>query len=76
HLSDCTDCQTRRSAAMTAHLRLIRQKLDHLTRIRAYLAYSPAQSPPFMPIKVWAELTPEQYETFAAFRAAGFGREG
>ncbi len=50
---------------MTAHLRLIRQKLDHLTRVRAYLAYSHAQAAPFMPIKDWAELTPEQSETAA-----------
>ena len=53
---------------MTAHLRLIRQKLDHLTRMRAYLAYSHAQAAPLMPIKDWAALTPEQHETLAAFR--------
>ena len=49
-------------------MRLIRQKLDHLTRMRAYLAYSHAQAAPLMPIKDWAALTPEQHETLAAFR--------
>lgn len=44
---------------MTAHQHLIRQKRDHLTRMRTYQAYSHAQTAPLILIKDWADLTPK-----------------
>lgn len=53
---------------MTAHLRLIGKKLDHLVRMRTYLAYSLAHTTALVPISSWESLTPENHETLAAFR--------
>ena len=53
---------------MSQHLQLIRKKLDHLRRMRGYLAFSLEQTLPLMPIQSWKNLTPHQHETLAAFR--------
>lgn len=53
---------------MNEHLRLIGRKLEHLSRMRAYLEYSLGRTRPLMPIASWSALTPEQHETLAAFR--------
>jgi uncharacterized protein YwqG len=53
---------------MTEHIRLIERKLQHLAKLRLYLAYSLAQTQPLMPIQSWTGLTPENHETLAAFR--------
>jgi hypothetical protein len=52
---------------MTDHLLLIGKKLDHLSRMQAYLAYSLEQISKLMPIQSWASLTPEQHQILAAF---------
>lgn len=53
---------------MSEHVALIRKKIDHLTRMQGYLAYSLAQTLPLIPIVDWPALTPDQHETLAAFR--------
>lgn len=53
---------------MTEHLLLIGKKLEHLARMRDYLAYSLDQTRKLMPIQSWPNLTPRQHETLAAFR--------
>lgn len=53
---------------MTGHIQLIGKKLDHLQRMRAYLAYSLEQAQCLIPIDSWESLTPENHETLAAFR--------
>jgi hypothetical protein len=53
---------------MSEHIALIRKKIDHLSRMQGYLAYSLAQTQPLIPIIEWLALTPDQHETLAAFR--------
>ena len=53
---------------MTDHLQLIRTKLEHLVRMREYLAYSLGQVRKVLPIEDWKALSPEQHESMAAFR--------
>ena len=53
---------------MTDHLQLIQAKLEHLTRMREYLAYSLSQVEKFLPLEDWTALGPEQHESMAAFR--------
>ncbi len=53
---------------MSEHIRLIWKKLEHLDRMRGYLAYSLEQTLPLLPIQSWLSLTPENHETLAAFR--------
>ena len=53
---------------MTDHLNLIRVKLQHLSRMREYLAYSLAQVESVLTLKSWAALSPGQHESLAAFR--------
>ena len=53
---------------MTDHLNLIRVKLQHLSRMREYLAYSLAQVESALTLKNWAALSPGQHESLAAFR--------
>jgi hypothetical protein len=52
---------------MTEHIVLIARKLEHLGRMRVYLAYSQDQVARIAPIN-WSTLTPEQHESLAAFR--------
>ena len=53
---------------MTENLKLIRIKLDHLARMREYLAYSLSQVESILRLKAWEALTPDQHESLAAFR--------
>lgn len=53
---------------MTEHLRLIQTKMQHLTRMQEYLAYSHGQVEKLLPIEDWASLAPDQHESLAAFR--------
>lgn len=53
---------------MSAHQALIWQKLDHLTRMREYLAYSLSQIVQLLPVRDWSGLQPDQHESLAAFR--------
>jgi len=53
---------------MTEHIRLIRKKLEHLRKMKDYLAWSLGQVREFVPIADWGALTPEQHESLAAFR--------
>jgi hypothetical protein len=53
---------------VSEHIRLIWKKLEHLDRMRGYLAYSLEQTLPLLPIQSWLSLTPENHETLAAFR--------
>jgi len=53
---------------VSEHIRLIWKKLEHLDRMRGYLAYSLEQTVPLLPIQTWLSLTPENHETLAAFR--------
>lgn len=53
---------------MTDHLQLIRLKLEHLLRMREYLAYSLGQVQKVLLLDDWKALTPEQHESLAAFR--------
>lgn len=53
---------------MTEHLVLIQTKLRHLSRMREYLAYSLSQVASLLPLEDWAQLTPDQHESLAAFR--------
>lgn len=53
---------------MTEHLKLIRTRLDHLARMREYLAYSLSQVESILQLKVWEALSPDQHESLAAFR--------
>jgi uncharacterized protein YutE (UPF0331/DUF86 family) len=61
-------CQTSGTPPMSEHIALIRKKIDHLSRMQGYLAYSLAQTQPLIPIIEWLALTPDQHETLAAFR--------
>lgn len=53
---------------MNDHQALIWKKLDHLARMREYLAYSLTQVSALLPIADWAGLHPDQHESLAAFR--------
>ena len=53
---------------MTDQLKLIRIKLEHLSRMREYLQYSLSQVEPVLVLKDWAALNPDQHESLAAFR--------
>ena len=53
---------------MTDHLNLIRIKLQHLSRMSEYLAYSLSQVESVLKLKDWAALSPDQHESLAAFR--------
>lgn len=53
---------------MTEQVKLIRIKLEHLSRMRDYLQYSLSQVEPVLVLKVWAALNPDQHESLAAFR--------
>lgn len=53
---------------MTDHLNLIRTKLQHLSRMRDYLAYSLSQVGSVLQVKDWKALSPDQHESLAAFR--------
>ncbi|MEW5992839.1 MAG: hypothetical protein AB1744_00390 [Candidatus Zixiibacteriota bacterium] len=53
---------------MTEHIRLIRKKIEHLRKMKEYLAWSVQQVRAFVPISDWSALTPEQHESLAAFR--------
>lgn len=53
---------------MTDHLQIIRTRLEHLARMREYLAYSLGQILKILPIEDWKTLSPEQHESLAAFR--------
>ena len=53
---------------MSQQLQLIRKKLDHLDRMREYLAFSLDQTLRLVPIRSWKDLTPHEHETLAAFR--------
>ena len=53
---------------MTDHLKLIRIKLEHLARMREYLAYSLSQVEPVLLLADWKALSPDQHESLAAFR--------
>jgi hypothetical protein len=53
---------------MTQHQQLILKKIEHLTRMANYLAWSHEQITVFVPISEWSSLSPEQHETLAAFR--------
>lgn len=53
---------------MTEQLLLIQTKLQHLARMREYLAYSLGQVERLLPLDDWGVLTPDQHESLAAFR--------
>jgi hypothetical protein len=53
---------------VSANLQLIRNKLDHLSRMRSYLCYSFDQVQSIVPITDWRALTADQHESLAAFR--------
>lgn len=53
---------------MTENMRLIWKKLEHLRKMKEYLAWSLEQVAEFVPISAWSMLTPEQHESLAAFR--------
>ena len=53
---------------MTEHLRLIARKLDHLQRMREYLAHSFERSRDIFPATNWQAVSMEQHEMLAAFR--------
>jgi hypothetical protein len=50
------------------NLKLIRVKLDHLARMREYLAYSLGQVESVLRVEDWKALSPDQHESLAAFR--------
>lgn len=53
---------------MNEHQTLIWKKLDHLARMREYLAYSLSQIGKLLPVQDWSCLQPDQHESLAAFR--------
>ena len=53
---------------MTENLKLIRIRLNHLTRMREYLAYSLSQVEAILQLGAWEALSPDQHESLAAFR--------
>ena len=53
---------------MTDQLKLIRIKLEHLGRMREYLAYSLSQVKAVLLLEDWQALSPDQHESLAAFR--------
>lgn len=53
---------------MTDQLNLIRIKLQHLSRMREYRAYSLRQVGPVLKLKDWGAFSPDQHESLAAFR--------
>ena len=53
---------------MTEQLKLIRLKLEHLSRMCEYLQYSLSQVEPILLLNDWARLNPDQHESLAAFR--------
>ena len=54
---------------MTEHLRLPAKQLTHLKQMRKYLEYSERRVQRILPITNWQDLSFEQHETLAAFRA-------
>jgi len=53
---------------VTENLKLIRIRLNHLTRMREYLAYSLSQVEAILQLGAWEALSPDQHESLAAFR--------
>lgn len=53
---------------MTEHLRLIARQLDHLQRMREYLAHSFERCSELFPVTNWQAMSMEQHEMLAAFR--------
>ena len=53
---------------MSEQIKLIRIKLEHVSRMRDYLEYSLSQVEPILVLKDWAALSPDQHESLAAFR--------
>lgn len=53
---------------MTEHLRLIKERLLHLQKMKNYLVYSHQRVTRFLPVIDWKLLEPEQHEALAAFR--------
>ena len=58
---------------MTDHLNLIRIKLQHLSRMRDYLAYSLSQVESVLKLTDWTALSPDQHESLAKEAPALFG---
>lgn len=53
---------------MTEHLRLIAKQLNHLQRMRDYLAHSVERCNAIFPVSNWQALSFDQHEMLAAFR--------
>jgi hypothetical protein len=53
---------------VSRHQALIWKRLDHLARMREYLAYSLSQIQHLLPVHDWSQLQPDQHESLAAFR--------
>ena len=53
---------------MSEQIKLIRIKLEHVSRMHDYLQYSLSQVEPILVLRDWAALTPGQHESLAAFR--------
>ena len=53
---------------MIEQIKLIRIKLEHVSRMHDYLQYSLTQVEPILVLKDWAALSPDQHESLAAFR--------
>jgi hypothetical protein len=53
---------------VTDHLKLIQLKLQHLERMRGYLAYSLSQVQAVLLLRDWKTLGQDQHESLAAFR--------
>jgi len=53
---------------VTEQLKLIRLRLEHLSRMYEYLKYSLSQVEPVLLLNDWASLSPDQHESLAAFR--------
>jgi hypothetical protein len=53
---------------MTEHLRLIARQLNHLQRMRQYLAHSFDRCSEILPVTNWQAMSMDQHEMLAAFR--------
>lgn len=53
---------------MTEHLRLLARQLEHLQRMRGYLAYSAHRCQGIFPVTNWQALDFEEHDRVAAFR--------
>jgi hypothetical protein len=53
---------------VSEHEALIWKKLDHLARMREYLAYSLVQIQQILPLQDWSGLKPDQHESLATIR--------